>query len=1397
MEPDNNFHGKIIPYQSKDAKKTFPRRSLFVDKIEGKKVSDIISKCQPLNFLPTYLTEMNMSAIRGEPVGYKIVLMGVLSDGRRANVVIKGIKPYFEILLKDENIESQISAITALLEPLNIQYETSVISAKQFRYYHDKESKFLKLSFLKLFDRKKALEIVQKKYQTTTNDTSCYYRVVCRDYLTTFSMWATLTNYTQNTYQQLKMPAFTVDIKNFQPFTDTPMPDIMLKDRTLSCCWDIETWSKGGDLPEPQNLDDNIFCLGMTFQWVNNKSPFLKICLCDYPANAKADYLTIVCGNEFNILKCFSEIFELMCPEFIFGFNDSDYDWNWVVRRAAMYPGLLTTIAKNMDSTIPYGTFDNNRILTWNYKTESVKIEATTDVVGRSLMMPGYIPIDVRTIYRKLFPTAEQSSLKYFLAENHLGGKEDMPYEHMFKIYKLYREFIESLGDNTSDVLHGKVTDIGNLSDKDSELYDNLKKDLMDINYYCVVDSLRCHDLLYIRNIIRENREVSNLAYCSVYDAFFRANGMKVRNLTIAKGQHPSFNMRFSNIPNIITEEGKYPGAFVFPPKKGLHVSKLSIDELIQKYPNSDWGQTTQEEKTHYYELINHYGSVVDMQTIKQIEKERNIVIPQKFANFWTEPIGRPITGLDFASLYPSLIRAYNFSPEYCIIDKNKAREVSEKGQRLTKVIFPFQGVERKAWFVWHNNQYDPTKPGFQFGVYPYILDDLFKRRKLIKVELEAQKKRKEHIESMPKEEQSKVQEEYENVTFMCKCLNSKQNALKVFMNTFYGEAGNKRSPFFVMEVAGGITLYGQKNIKFAYAFVRGKGCNVYYGDTDSLYLSVPESCFYHLDQKFYTGQMTKINYWTELVNMTMSAIDPIRNDINQAFIQNNGTKFLSMAYEEVLYPVAFTAKKKYFGIAHVAIPNFKPKELFIRGLEVKKRGVSQLLREICMDIMWAACSPDNLYELIELVRAKIDHIYTSKWSSEYFIQTGIYRPSKNNVKLLTLVERMREKGIEIKPNERFNYVIVKKYPYIYNHRGKKENISAGDKLELLSEYEKYKDAGMEIDLDYYMQGSINGQLGRLITYHDTFRVEPATESDEDFKIAEDTIYKNACKYIEMYCSKYYSVYNSFGNAYQGIFKLANKAIVSKVSNYNKFTAEMLGSNVNIDQFEEWFLAETEKKAATQDADFGSNFVRDQLAQIEIKMKGHPKRVIENNKRECLSELQKKYYVNKGSLLDEREKKYNETIQVLMSRLRDNVQKYKLVFSRYHNKLANIADCVKCYIMNSTEMYKPTKNATNYTWNSIDEEKKKIINNTISNMTDEYAADIKRDNELNEIMKSMEQTYNSLIAANIFINKTRSIVEALKHARNKIINFVDRPSEDIIKKTIETGNDINLDDLDI
>jgi DNA polymerase elongation subunit (family B) len=70
---------------------------------------------------------------------------------------------------------------------------------------------------------------------------------------------------------------------------------------------------------------------------------------------------------------------------------------------------------------------------------------------------------------------------------------------------------------------------------------------------------------------------------------------------------------------------------------------------------------------------------------------------------------------------------------------------------------------------------------------------------------------RKEEIEAMPAEEQAKpeIAAEYADVVFNKNYLNSKQNALKVFMNTFYGETGNQQSSLFDVVISGGTTAYG------------------------------------------------------------------------------------------------------------------------------------------------------------------------------------------------------------------------------------------------------------------------------------------------------------------------------------------------------------------------------------------------------------------------------------------------------------------------------------------------------------------------------------------------------------------------------------------------------------
>jgi DNA polymerase elongation subunit (family B) len=98
---------------------------------------------------------------------------------------------------------------------------------------------------------------------------------------------------------------------------------------------------------------------------------------------------------------------------------------------------------------------------------------------------------------------------------------------------------------------------------------------------------------------------------------------------------------------------------------------------------------------------------------------------------------------------------------------------------------------------------------------------------------------------SLVKEKGKKIPEslssEYLSICFDYNCLNSKQFALKVYMNTFYGEAGNSKSPFFLRELAGGITSAGQYNIDLVAKFVSGKGFGIKYGDTDSLYLTCPD----------------------------------------------------------------------------------------------------------------------------------------------------------------------------------------------------------------------------------------------------------------------------------------------------------------------------------------------------------------------------------------------------------------------------------------------------------------------------------------------------------------------------------------------------------------------------
>jgi DNA polymerase-2 len=70
----------------------------------------------------------------------------------------------------------------------------------------------------------------------------------------------------------------------------------------------------------------------------------------------------------------------------------------------------------------------------------------------------------------------------------------------------------------------------------------------------------------------------------------------------------------------------------------------------------------------------------------------------------------------------------------------------------------------------------------------------------------------------------------------------TKSNAIKILMNSFYGVLGAAASRLFSPEVANAVTRFGQKVIRRAAEAAAARGCEVIYGDTDSLFVDVGEA---------------------------------------------------------------------------------------------------------------------------------------------------------------------------------------------------------------------------------------------------------------------------------------------------------------------------------------------------------------------------------------------------------------------------------------------------------------------------------------------------------------------------------------------------------------------------
>ena len=398
--------------------------------------------------------------------------------------------------------------------------------------------------------------------------------------------------------------------------------------------------------------------------------------------------------------------------------------------------------------------------------------------------------------------------------------------------------------------------------------------------------------------------------------------------------------------------------------------------------------------------------------------------------------------------------------------------------------------------------------------------------RQELKAQLASLGKKKDQlgkIISSVKEKGKRIPEkldlEYKSLCFEYDCLNSKQKAVKLFMNTFYGEAGNPLSSIFLRALAGGTTSAGKYDIKLVAEYVEKKGFGIKYGDTDSLYLTCPDKYFEKCDEAFSRKELSKEAYWTEMVKITMDVMKKLRDQINAYLRIKSGTSYLKMAYEEVLFPVCFIGKKKYFGVGHEDVVNFKLKNLFMKGIETVKQGKSQLLKFIREKIMREAMDINNTCSIHDIVEDTLREAQNKEWDFNDFIVMGTWKPKKENLCNNRFMERMRERNERIPdPGERFSYVVVKG-PRLRNEKGRLIPIRVGDYMEYA---DIAKEKNMEIDINYYL-GTTVGMCARFINEDDRYQPPPShkimqlKDSDEKEKLTDKYSQDEAKKWLKKY----------------------------------------------------------------------------------------------------------------------------------------------------------------------------------------------------------------------------------------------------------------------------------------
>jgi len=797
--------------------------------------------------------------------------------------------------------------------------------------------------------------------------------------------------------------AYKVSYTDIEAFPGISIPMYVLS-------YDIEVYSASGNFPDAANREDEIIQIGMSFRWSDDlMAPVERYVLisgtCE-PSDSDVKYIS--CRNEQDLLLNFKKYIQAEDPDMIVGYNTFGFDDGYIAERCTLH---RIELQLGRSDTRQWGRMDM-------IKTEKKTFElASGKYAVRYFDLPGRLPIDLLLSIRReqnldsykldnVASTFLRDKVTNFII---ISGAETRMYEVHTKSTRglfagNYVRF-DIVGNTINPYADGKKFKVKEVFPK------KFIVELDDDNYLNTFDDISPDD----RKKLEWSFTKDDVSAQEMFDLHKKGPAERSKIAKYCIQDCDLVLTLMAKLDTLVNARGM------------ADVCRVPIDFIFLR------GQGIKIYSAVAYNASKRNQIIMAQESVDgDMSYEGAVVLPPKIGMYLEDPI--PV--LDFNSLYPSNMIAFNISPDSLVyvktfnMDGRKINHEGADGSALEKIRESYK-IDEISFDL--KNDADevigrktcgyaqPTDDPNSIGLLPMTLDILLKKRK----------ETRKLMEKTDDDAQKSV-------------LNGLQLAYKVVANSVYGQTGSRTSPIRKVEVAACTTAAGRERLMFAKSVVETEfGAEVIYGDTDSIFV------------KFPTKDLATA------IELGKKAAERITSQCRKAH---------KIEYEKTFFPFILFCRKRYMGLKYEDDPT-KCKRVGM-GIALKRRDNAPIVKDVfggALDILMEERSLKNAQNF---VKDMLVQVMQNKIPLEKFVITKQLRDDYKNpgqIAHRVLADRMEERdGTAPQVGDRLAYI------YVANRKDEKKQ---GDKIEHIDFVKK---RNLKPDVEFYITNQIQNPVAQL-----------------------------------------------------------------------------------------------------------------------------------------------------------------------------------------------------------------------------------------------------------------------------------------------------------------------------